>query len=280
MLVVVDNSPEGGAAQTCRANQWAWPLHYVHEPRPGISHARNAALAAVPQGTDFIVMIDDDEVPAPHWLDRLLDAQSRSGADVVVGPVIPVFPEGTPDWIQAGGIFHKPTNMFELHDLHPDPSAATCNVMLRANLLTEAGVQFDPALTLSGGEDKMLFQLLKRRRYRFAWAAAATVREWVPPERANFAYMWREAYRRGTVKHYVKCRLKSTSVLHSARIGLRMTLLCMAGIAGDLLRLLASAWRGRRACIPHALNIADQLGTISGVLQIPNRHYRPGKNAC
>lgn len=122
-LVVVDNSPEGGAKLTCQAQQWAWPLHYVHEPRPGISYARNTALAAVPPGTDFVAMIDDDETPAPHWLDRLLHAQSRSGADVVVGPAIPEFPEGTPDWIKVGGIFHKPTNMHEMYDLHPDPAA-------------------------------------------------------------------------------------------------------------------------------------------------------------
>lgn len=275
MLVVVDNSPEGGAKLTCQAQPWAWPLHYVHEPRPGISYARNTALAAVPPGTDFVAMIDDDEIPATHWLDRLLSAQFRSGADVVVGPAIPEFPEGTPDWIQVGGIFHKPTNMHEMYDLHPDPAAATCNVLIRASLVGDGGLRFDPALALSGGEDKMLFQLMKRRGYRFTWAEGATVSECVPSERATFAYMWRESFRRGSVKFYVKCQLKSTSALHSVRIGVRMTLYCIAGITRDVFRTLASAGRGRRAWIPHVLNIADQLGTITGVLQIPNRHYRP-----
>jgi len=279
VLIVVDNSPDGGAAQTCQSRRWTWPLHYLHEPRPGISYARNAALSAVPPGTDFIAMVDDDEVPAPDWLDRLLDAQSRSGADVIAGPAIPAFPDGTPDWITAGGIFYKPTNMHELHDLHPDPAAATCNVMMRAGLLEGAGLRFDPALALSGGEDKMLFQHLKRRGYTFAWAADAKVIEQVPLERANFAYMWREAFRRGSVKFYVKCQLKSRSTLHSARIGLRIALYCLAGIARDVLRLLAAVPRGRRACIPHILNIADQLGSIAGVLQIPNRHYRPAEAA-
>lgn len=274
LLIVVDNSPEGGAA-TCQSHQGAWPLHYVHETRPGISHARNAALAAVPAGTDFIAMIDDDEVPAPTWLDCLLDAQMRSDADVIVGPAIPLFPEGTPAWIRIGEIFYKPTNMCELRDLDPDPSAATCNVLVRASALLVEGLEFDPALALSGGEDKMLFQLLKRRGCRFAWAAAATVHEWVPAERATLAYLWRESFRRGTVKYYVKRKLKSTSPLHSARIGLRMVLLCIASVAWDCLRLLASAWRGRLAWIPHLLRIADRLGMIAGVLRIPNRHYRP-----
>lgn len=280
VIIVVDNSPDGDAEPTLKAHQSTWPLHCVHEPCPGISYARNAAIAAVPADTNFIAMIDDDEEPSAQWLDHLLDAQARSGADVVVGPVLPVFPDGTPDWVQAGGVFYKPTNMHELYDLHPDPAAATCNVLIRARLIGSGGLQFDPALALSGGEDKMLFQLMKRQRYRFAWAASALVREWVPADRANFAYMWQEAVRRGTVKHYVKCQLKSTSALHSSRIGLRMALFCVAGILRDALYLLANAWRGRRAMLPHALNIADQLGTIAGILQIPNRHYRPSRTSC
>lgn len=280
VTIVVDNSPDGDAATRCQSARRAWPLHYVHEPRPGISHARNAGLQAVPADTDFVAMIDDDEVPAPEWLDRLLNAQIRSGADVVVGPVIPVFAEGTPAWIRTGDIFYKPTNMLELADLDPDPSAATCNVLVRARLLGVDGLRFDPALGLSGGEDKMLFQLMKRRGFRFAWAAAATVNEWIPAERATLAYLWRESFRRGVVKYYVKRKLKSTSLLHSARIGLRMVLLCIAGIAWDLLCLLASAWRGRLALMPHLLSIADRLGIIAGVLHIPNRHYRPRGATC
>jgi succinoglycan biosynthesis protein ExoM len=277
---VVDNSPDGDAARTCRAHQSDWPLLYLHEPRPGISHARNTALAAVPGDTDFIAMIDDDEVPAPEWLECLLDAQSRSGADVVAGPAMPIFPPGTPDWIPASGFFRKPENMHALRDLDPDPPAATCNVLVRARLLGDSGLRFDPALALSGGEDKMLFQSLKLHGCRFAWAAAATVNEWIPAERATLAYMWRESFRRGAVKYYVKRMLKSTSALRSARIALRLFLRCVAGIAWELLCLLANAWRGHAAWVPHALEIADRLGTLAGVLRIPNRHYRPGVAAC
>lgn len=277
---MVDNSPDGDAAHTCQAREWSWPLHYLHEPRPGISYARNAALSAVPGGTDFVAMLDDDEVPAPDWLDRLLDAQNRSGADIVAGPAVPAFPPGTPDWIAAGGFFLKPTNLHALSDLDPHPPAATCNVLVRASLLGENGVRFDPALALSGGEDKLLFQSLKLRGCRFAWAAAATVNEWVPAERANLAYMWRESFRRGAVKYYVKRQLKSKSALRSARIGLRLVLRSTARIVWKVFCLLACLGRGREAWAPHALDIADSLGTLAGVLRIPNRHYRPEVAAC
>ncbi|MCB1704310.1 MAG: glycosyltransferase family 2 protein [Halioglobus sp.] len=279
-LIVVDNSPTGSAAATCAAQTWRWPLHYLHEPRPGISYARNTALAAVPPGTDFIAMIDDDEVPAPDWLDQLLDAQARSGADIVVGPATPVFPPLTPEWIAASSIFRKPENSERLRELDPDPPAATCNVLVRAGLLGPSGLSFEPALALSGGEDKLLFQSLKQRGHSFAWAAAARVSEWIPAERANFSYMWRESYRRGCVKYFVKRRLKSRSALGALRIALRLTLRAAGQIGWSLLRMLASAGRNSGAWVPHALHIADNLGTIAGVLQIPNRHYRHKDASC
>ena len=279
-LIVVDNSPTGSAAATCAAQTTRWPLQYLHEPRPGISYARNTALAAVAPDTDFIAMIDDDEVPAPDWLDQLLDAQTRSGADIIVGPTTPVFPPQTPDWIKASGFFMKPENGASLCDLDPDPPAATCNVLVRADLLGPSGLSFEPALALSGGEDKLLFQSLKQCGYRFAWANAAQVSEWIPAERANLSYMWRESYRRGCVKYFVKRRLKSRSNLDALRIALRLTLKSAGRIAWYLLRMLASAGRKSSAWVPHALRIADNLGTIAGVLQIPNRHYRHKDAAC
>ena len=279
-LIVVDNSPTASAAASCAAHPSRWPLHYLHEPQPGISHARNTALAAVPAGTDFIAMIDDDEVPAPDWLDQLLAAQARSGADVIVGPTAPIFPPATPGWVAANSLFIKPENQASLRDLDPDPPAATCNVLVRAGLLGPAGLSFEPALALSGGEDKLLFQSLKQHGHTFAFAAAAHVSEWIPPERATFAYMWRESYRRGCVKYFVKQRLKSRSRLGSLRIAVRLVVKSLGLIAWHLLRMLAKLGRKDRAWIPSALHMADSLGTIAGTFQIPNRHYRPKDVKC
>ncbi|CAA0126141.1 Putative mycofactocin biosynthesis glycosyltransferase MftF [Halioglobus japonicus] len=279
-IIVVDNSPDGSARAACESHQSRWSLRYLHEPRPGISYARNTALAAVLPGTDFIAMIDDDEVPAPDWLDQLLHAQARSDADVVVGLAKPIFPPQTPEWVATSGLFVKPENWQSLEELDPDPPAATCNVLVRAELLGPTGVTFDPALALSGGEDKLLFQSLKLSGYRFAWAAAARVDEWVPAERANLAYMWRESYRRGSVKYFVKRRLKARSVLSAVRIAVRLVIRSMGLIVWHALRMLFSLGQKSGAWVPYALNVADNLGTIAGVLHIPNRHYRPKDAVC
>lgn len=279
-LVVVDNSPSAESAAICNADEWTLPLTYVHEPRPGISYARNTALAAVPEGTDFIAMTDDDAVPEPGWLDQLLDTQSRSSADVVVGPTTPVFPPGTPDWVAATGFFLKPQNQDRLRDMDPDPPAATCNVLLRADLLGASRLSFEPALAISGGEDKLLFQLLKAGGYRFAWAPAARTVEWIPAERANFNYMWRESYRRGLVKFFVKRKSKSRSAAHSLRIAIRLLLHSLVFIPFNALRTLVTLGQGRDTWVPHALDLARNLGTVAGVLGMSSSHYRLENAAC
>lgn len=278
-LVVVDNSPEAGARQALAEWQGRWPLHYRHEPQPGISYARNTALAAVPAGTAFIAMIDDDEEPSERWLQALLTAQSNSNADIVVGPTLPSFEPNTPDWIAATGFFPKPQNYQSLEEFDSDPPAATCNVLLRASLFADPQLRFDPELALCGGEDKLLFQDLKLRGHRFTWASQALAQEFIPAERATLAYMWREAYRRGSVKYLVKRRLKARSASKAAWIALRLLTRSIGRSLRELVMLLPTLLIGRAAWVPRLLTMADSLGTCAGVLGIRNRHYRPGSAA-
>jgi hypothetical protein len=118
------------------------------------------------------------------------------------------------------------------------------------------------------------------RGHRFAWAAAAHVQENIPANRANLSYMWQEAYRRGCVKYPIKRKLKSRSALRSAWIASRMLLRSIVRIVRDLLLILISLGRRREVLVLHVLSLADSLGTISGVLRIPNQHYRPRKSEC
>ena len=60
-------------------------LLYYHEPRRGISYARNTCLDHVPHATDFITIIDDDEIPAQDWLEQLLLAQAKAHEYGIVG---------------------------------------------------------------------------------------------------------------------------------------------------------------------------------------------------
>ena len=66
----------------------------VVEPRQGNCHAINAAfetaLETFPEASSLL-MIDDDEIASPDWLELMLRAAEITGADVVGGPVFPDF---------------------------------------------------------------------------------------------------------------------------------------------------------------------------------------------
>ena len=252
-------------------------LTYVTEPQQGISYARNACIDNLPDGTHFVAMVDDDESPDPAWLNHLLLAQSSSGADVVVGPTLPSFEANTAAWVQETEYFAKPRNPDSFEDLQPDPPAATCNVLVNAEIFSKLGLRFDPALALSGGEDKLLFQDIKLRGYRFVWAARAKVTEWIPRDRASFAYMWREEFRRASVRHYVKSRLKVSNPLKLFVLVPKSLARAVKNIATGCYRLAAQLLKNnanRSDVALAALVIADGFGSIAGLLGLRSRHYR------
>ncbi|MEQ9608087.1 MAG: glycosyltransferase [Kiloniellaceae bacterium] len=198
-VVIVDNSTAGEArAQVAAAREgFPWPLHYVAEPRRGITFARNAALEkATALAADFVAFIDDDEVPAPRWLDALLSAQRRSGATAVLGAVEPVFPPATPEWLIAGRFFetHAFADGAEIDDAH------TANVLIDLKRLAALGLRFDHRYALTGGEDTMLFRDLLDAGGRIVYAADAVVYETVPASRARLTWLLRRWYRTGNVE--------------------------------------------------------------------------------
>ena len=86
-IVVVDNDPAGPTCALLESVKLGhnWPLRCYVEPRRGIPYARNRAIASIEGRADFVAFVDDDEIPAPEWLDELLHVQRSYDADVVAG---------------------------------------------------------------------------------------------------------------------------------------------------------------------------------------------------
>ncbi|HEX5385658.1 MAG TPA: glycosyltransferase [Gemmatimonadales bacterium] len=194
-VIVADNDPAGSASSVCRAGIPGGNarLGYVVEPRPGLAPVRNRLLAHVPAGAAALALVDDDEVPAPSWLDELLDLWRRTGAGIVAGRVEPHFPEPVPAWVGRGRFFHS----------RPAPSGAptrrggTCNCLIDARIFRELGLRFDEAYAESGGEDTHFFWRARAAGERVVWCDEAVVTEWVPRERATVGWLARREYREG-----------------------------------------------------------------------------------
>jgi succinoglycan biosynthesis protein ExoM len=290
-VVIVDNEGSAEARAVCDQVEQGTglPIRYVHEARHGIPFARNACLDHVPSDAEFFAMIDDDEVPEPDWLEQLLVAQARAGADVVRGAVVPVFPDGAPAWIRDGDFFGWPKQRrtggitlaegAELADGAELASASSNNVLVRMAAVRALALRFDTTLAFTGGTDALFFRQMKLAGCRIVYAAGARVREAVPPQRATFRYLWRVQYKQGCNKVPRKLRLqtKGAGTARFVRMAIKRVPRECAEIGSGTLAVARSLVRGHAdmgRLSGGLLRIAKGLGGLAGLLGARFAHYR------
>ena len=134
----------------------AFPGTVLSEPRPGLSRARNRALAwAAESGADALAFVDDDAVVAPGWWEALGRRWEEAPPEVacIGGPIRPRYAVAPPAWF-SDGIAHALTLLDrgpEVRDLDPDVEAVYgANISFRVEPLRQVG-GFDPALGHAGG---------------------------------------------------------------------------------------------------------------------------------
>jgi succinoglycan biosynthesis protein ExoM len=262
-ILVVDNSPEGGAKQQvalaeARARR---AIRYAHEPQPGIAAARNRALLEA--NADLLVFIDDDERPQAGWLDALVGAHARWDPTGVVGPVVSEYAAPPDAWIRAGGFFvrRRPPTGSRLD------VAATNNLLLDLGALARlGGIRFDERFGLSGGSDTLFTREIVRRGGSLVWCAEAVVVDVVPESRLTREWVLRRARRSGNSWSRVALALEPS---RRRRAFVRVALLARgafrvvagaAGVAvGRLGRRIDVDAKGRKA-------IARGTGMLSGAV--------------
>jgi len=216
-IIVVDNNPDGSAQAgvEAMASRSAVPIRYVGEPRSGISHARNAGVAAA--SGRYIAFLDDDEEADPGWLAAHFDAIRRFGADLVIGPVYASFPPGT------GILDPYPRSKFtrdvRLPTGSPMPRVPGIgNTFLDRERCFTDPEPFDPRLGLTGGEDTLFMRQLLRRGRKMVWCAEASVRETVPIERLAPHFLLRRAFRSGQATTFSCAAVKPPYRAKAARM--------------------------------------------------------------
>ncbi len=217
-ILVVDNSPEGSARA---ATAGACPVaRYLHEPRPGVAHARNRGVDAA-QGT-YILFIDDDEMPLAGWLGAFV-AQAQAGVDACFGPVEPDFAGPVPPGLARllGAIFSRDIPAAEGADISGWRAyLGTGNSMFRKAACFPHGGGFNLNFN-GGGEDVWLLrELVEDRGIRLIWAPGARVREIVPADRMTSAFVRRRKFRDGQLRCIIEAAAGGPRAV--ARVGFWM----------------------------------------------------------
>lgn len=252
-IVVVDNDVDESARQIVEdcAAAIAITVSYSKECVQNIALARNHALSLC-RG-DYIAFIDDDEEAAHDWLGNLIDNARRYNADVVFGPVVPVYPEDTPKWVRRGHFFERnrrPTGT-------PCEHGGAGNVLISTTVLQTTGLRFNPAYGLTGGEDTEFFYRLGQHGAQMVWCDEALVTEPVAKKRMTPAWLIRRAFRGGQM--YGRLLVSPKPI--PARIPWviqRVTYLAMA------VALLPLAWLwGKDAGVRTLMKISSNLGHLT-----------------
>ncbi len=272
VVLVVDNRPDGRARAVCEgfAPKLPMPLVVVDEPTPGISFARNRAVAeARARDADFVAFVDDDDLPRPDWLWRLARRQRETGADLVFGSWrLPESPR-PPRWLERTRYFRPPRrddrNRFGLPGW-----AGTYNVLLSRRLLdhlAERGDVFRPEFAHCGGEDSDLF--IRAERAGFAHACAhdsVVVRTW-EPHRMTLRGVLRRGFRLGGSRaHLARAHLPAAQARSLARASWRK-------LGKSVLGLPAAGW-GRARAADALVKLAGSLGEIHGWAGLRYGYYR------
>jgi glycosyltransferase involved in cell wall biosynthesis len=270
-IQVVDNDRDARARAAVAelADRLSVPIRYAVEAEPGISAARNRALAESGDD-DILIFIDDDERPEPGWLSALLTTWQRTGAEAVVGPVRSTF-EVQPDaWMEAGGFFVRR----RLQTGTPVEVAATNNLLIDLAFVRARGLRFDLDFGITGGDDTMFTREFVRAGGRILWCAEAMVVDVVPAARITHRWVMLRAFSSGNGWSLTSLKLARTSS-ERWRVLAELLVAGAVRIAGGCARVAAGILTGslsRRA--RGARTIARGLGMTAGAFGYRYQEYR------
>jgi glycosyltransferase involved in cell wall biosynthesis len=255
-IIVVDNDPAGSAARVVAefGDSGLIRLVCLHETRQGIPMARNRGMLHAIGTNDYFAFIDDDEFPTPTWIRTLVTVAFDEHSDCVLGPVIPVFPEGTPRWISGSRVFEG----WSHPDRSPIGKAASNNVLVRCAFIREHQITFDERMRVTGGSDYRFFRECVAVGMVIHWSSEAKVFEDIPRSRIQWRWMAQRQIRLGNT-FAVDARL-SRRLPRIARLYAVGVARAVIGFLGLATFAVSSRW-GSSA----AMHFLRGIGIVSGL---------------
>ena len=277
-LLVVDNNSSDGTQDVLKqlASEPGTLLRFVRELQQGIVPARNRLLAEA-QGAQFLLMLDDDELPLPEWLQRGLTALRDAGFDCVGGRVQVKFdPEGRPPWLgpELLGFLAEVDHGNQPFTIADDSTPIwTANVGYRLSLFA-TGLQFDSRYSrvgkdVGGGEDVAMFASLLALGCRIGYVPDMAVEHFVESWRLRRRYFLHLHYTSG-----LRAGMYATDV--SGRTFLGAPLYLYPQAARQCWRTMVAAMRTEHRWLRQAMNFTHACGRIVGTVRASRSKAQPG----
>ena len=187
------------------------PIRLVPEPRLGLSHARNAAVAAATG--EYLIWTDDDVLVDPHWIEAYCAAfAAHPDAAFFGGPTRAWFATTPPRWLARA--LSSVGNALSLLDYGPsampldrDHLPYGANYAVRADV--QRGIAYNAELgrrgsELRGGEETAVVLEILARGGTGWWVPGAGVQHYVSAERQTLDYLRRYYFYNGAAVEHVE----------------------------------------------------------------------------
>lgn len=241
-IVVVDNDPTGMDGVAIANTFFSAGLLSgvcVVEEQPGNCHACNRAFREARarfKSASYILMIDDDEVADPEWLEQMITACRTKQVDIVGGPVVPHFPRNTPAAYARHPIYWPAYNQSGFVPI----IYGSGNFLMRKEAFDRLShPEFNLDFNFLGGGDTDFFTRCRKSGMSFYWQQPARIVETVPRSRVQTAWALRRGLRIGAINYRVD-RTWSSSIVGRATLVAKNVALVPVSVFRSL-RLLAQA---------------------------------------
>ena len=215
-IVVVDNGSSDDTNQVVRdfSSRAQSPVHYVFEPRSGISLVRNRSMSEA--SGKWFAFIDDDEIPDEQWLSELFRAAESTGAKILGGSLRLDMSEE--DLFHLGDESRQALREHEteLLDRGLSPSGkknypGPGNMLMHREVVESVG-SFDESMTMGGG-DHDLMRRAHEAGFEPWFVPSAVVVHRIPEGRLNEEAFITDSLQSGAMLAYLRHRYDGVILL-------------------------------------------------------------------
>jgi GT2 family glycosyltransferase len=197
-LLVIDNNSTDDTRDVVAAFMAATPSpRWILEERAGLDFGRNRAIDEA--HGDVVALLDDDVIVEPDWLAQIVapfSSQPAHSVGVVGGEVVPIFPDGIPDWLRGA---HRPLKFRkDPGPLPPSQAPMGANFAFPKWVFERYG-KFNTDLdrkgkALFGGGDSEMIRRVRSAGLEAWFVPGAKVLHQIPAGRLTLRYALRHAF--------------------------------------------------------------------------------------
>ncbi len=200
LIVSNDDTLSNELCEIVERAQQLIPVKLILEPKLGLSHARNTALAKA--SGEFVAFIDDDALASPSWISAIEGHTAKTDVDFIGGPALPLYMKTPPTWFRPEWVTEYDYGD-KSRPLTDQESIGGMNFIVRRTLAIELG-GFNTSLGMNTNKlgyheetDLLLRAWATMPHLKVLYIPEASVQHAIRPEKVTFMWQVKSRWAKG-----------------------------------------------------------------------------------